>query len=76
MFTLFFTMEPVTDFTSAKTSDTAAFSAFFNSMLEQGIYLPPSQFEACFISAAHTDQDIAETLNAIETALDAAIPDA
>ena len=69
MFTLFFTKGPVTDFTSAKTSDTSAFSKFFNPMLEQGIYLPPSQFEACFISAAHTDQDIADTLNAIESAL-------
>jgi len=72
MFTLFFTTEPVIDFTSAKTSDTAAFSTFFNSMLEQGIYLPPSQFEACFISSAHNEQDIADTLNAVEIALDAA----
>ena len=72
MFTLFFTTEPVIDFTSAKTSDTAAFSTFFNSMLEQGIYLPPSQFEACFISAAHTEQDVTDTLNALEIALDAA----
>jgi len=72
MFTLFFTTDPVTDFTSAKTSDTAAFSAFFNSMLDQGIYLPPSQFEACFISSAHTEQDIADTLKAVKIALDAA----
>jgi glutamate-1-semialdehyde 2,1-aminomutase len=41
-------------------------------MLEQGIYLPPSQFEACFISSAHNEQDIADTLNAVEIALDAA----
>ena len=70
MFTLFFTPDPVTDFASAKRSDTAAFSAFFNSMLEQGIYLPPSQFEACFISAAHSGQDVADTLKAAEIALD------
>ena len=69
MFTLFFTNEPVTDFTSAKTSDTSAFATHFNSMLEQGVYLPPSQFEACFISAAHTNQDIADTLEAIESAM-------
>ena len=69
MFTLFFTEEPVTDFTSAKTSNTAAFAKYFNSMLEQGVYLPPSQFEACFISAAHSDQDIADTLKAIDTAV-------
>jgi glutamate-1-semialdehyde 2,1-aminomutase len=72
MFTLFFTSDPVTDFASAKTSDTAAFSTFFNSMLEQGIYLPPSQFEACFISAAHSEQDVTDTLNAFEIALGAA----
>jgi glutamate-1-semialdehyde 2,1-aminomutase len=69
MFTLFFTEEPVTDFTSAKTSDTSAFAKYFNSMLEQRVYLPPSQFEACFISAAHSDQDIADTLKAIEAAV-------
>jgi glutamate-1-semialdehyde 2,1-aminomutase len=72
MFTLFFTTESVTDFTSAKASDTAAFSLFFNSMLEQGIYLPPSQFEACFLSSAHTEQEIADTLKAVGIALDAA----
>lgn len=57
MFTLFFTEQPVTDFTSAKTSDTTKFVSFFNQMLEAGVYLPPSQFEACFVSAAH-DQDV------------------
>ena len=69
MFTLFFTEQPVTDFTSAKTSDTSAFAKYFNSMLEQGVYLPPSQFEACFISAAHSEQDIADTIKAVETAV-------
>src|SRR4051812_26583806 len=49
MFTLFFTGEEVVDFTSAKASDTAAFSRYFGSMLESGVYLAPSQFEACFI---------------------------
>ena len=53
MFTLFFTSEKVTDFDSAKTSDLQLFAKYFNEMLERGIYLPPSQFEGCFISAAH-----------------------
>ena len=70
MFTLFFTASPVTDFASAKTSDTAKFVAYFNHMLEHGIYLPPSQFEACFVSAAHTTDDLDQTIAAVRTALD------
>src|SRR6185369_11547076 len=58
MFTLFFTNKPVFDFDTAKTSDTQRFNQFFHGMLDQGIYLPPSQFEAAFISTAHTEQDI------------------
>jgi glutamate-1-semialdehyde 2,1-aminomutase len=69
MFTLFFTGGPVTDFDSAKLSDTTRFSHYFRNMLETGIYLPPSQFEACFISAAHTGEDLDNTINAIRTAL-------
>ena len=65
MFTLFFTDEAVTDFNSAKTSDTAKFTAYFNRMLEQGIFLPPSQFEACFISIAHDKEDLAKTVEAV-----------
>jgi glutamate-1-semialdehyde 2,1-aminomutase len=71
MFTLFFTKEQVRDFASAKTCDTARFNRFFHSMLEQGIYLPPSQFEAAFISAVHTDTDIDRTVKAVEHALTA-----
>lgn len=67
MFTLFFTGRSVTDFESAKTSDTAAFSNFFNLMLENGIYLPPSQFEACFVSSSHDGADLERTVNAIRT---------
>ena len=55
MFTFFFTGGPVTDYESAKRSDTARFGRFFRAMLERGIYLAPSQFEAAFLSAAHTD---------------------
>jgi glutamate-1-semialdehyde 2,1-aminomutase len=64
MFTLFFTKGPVTDFDSAKSSDTDKFASFFRSILKAGIYLPPSQFEACFISAAHTRQDLDKTIEA------------
>jgi len=62
MLTWFFTGEPVIDYTTAKTSDTARFGRFFHLMLERGIYLPPSQFEALFVSAAHTADDIAHTV--------------
>jgi glutamate-1-semialdehyde 2,1-aminomutase len=64
MFTLFFTGQPVTDYESAKSSDTARFGRFFRAMLERGIYLAPSQFEAAFLSAAHTEEDISKTLAA------------
>ena len=64
MFTFFFTDGPVTDYESAKRSDTARFGRFFRLMLERGIYLAPSQFEAAFLSAAHTDEDIDRTLAA------------
>jgi glutamate-1-semialdehyde 2,1-aminomutase len=69
MCTLFFTSKPVTDYDSAKTSDTAKFSIYFNSMLEQGIYLPPSQFEAAFISTAHSEKIIEKTIKANYKAL-------
>ena len=62
MFTLFFTDTEVTDFTTAKSSDTSRFNTYFHAMLEGGIYLPPSQFEAAFISAAHTENDIDHTI--------------
>jgi len=69
MFTWFFTDQPVTNWESAKRADTAKFGAFHRRMLEQGIYLPPSQFEAAFVSAAHTDGDIAKTQDAARNAL-------
>jgi glutamate-1-semialdehyde 2,1-aminomutase len=64
MFTLFFTERDVVDFESAKTSDTQRFNKYFHAMLDQGIYMPPSQFEAAFISAAHTEADIDRTIEA------------
>ena len=68
MFTFFFTDRPVTDWESAKRSDTARFARFFRAMLERGIYLAPSQFEAAFLSAAHTEEDIDETIAAAREA--------
>jgi glutamate-1-semialdehyde 2,1-aminomutase len=68
MFTWFFTPGPVTDWESASKADTEAFGRFFRSMLDNGIYLPPSQFEAAFLSAAHTEEDIQRTINAAKQA--------
>jgi glutamate-1-semialdehyde 2,1-aminomutase len=64
MFTAFFTDQPVRDFASAKTADTARFGRFFRSMLDQGVNLAPSQFEAAFVSLAHTAADVARTVEA------------
>jgi glutamate-1-semialdehyde 2,1-aminomutase len=69
MFTLFFTPQPVTDYDTAKKCDTARFSRFFWAMLERGVYLPCSQFEAAFVSAAHTEADVARTIQAAKEAL-------
>jgi glutamate-1-semialdehyde 2,1-aminomutase len=69
MFTWFFTANPVTDFASAATSDTQAFGNFHRAMLDQGVWLPPSQFEAAFVSTAHTPDDVAFLLNAARIAL-------
>jgi glutamate-1-semialdehyde 2,1-aminomutase len=64
MFTWFFTPGPVTDWNSAAKSDTEAFGRFFRNMLEGGIYLPPSQYEAAFLSAVHTAEDVQKTIAA------------
>jgi glutamate-1-semialdehyde 2,1-aminomutase len=64
LMTLFFTDEAVRDYASAKRSDTKRFARFFRQMLDRGILLPPSQFEALFLSAAHTDADIERTVAA------------
>lgn len=69
MFTLFFANEIVRDFGSALKSDTQRFAIYFNEMLKRGIYLPPSQFEAGFISTAHTVEDIGKTIAANYEAL-------
>jgi glutamate-1-semialdehyde 2,1-aminomutase len=64
MFTFFFNPGPVTDYETAKRSDVERFRGFFHHMLERGVYLAPSQFEAAFISAAHSEEDIAHTKRA------------
>ena len=64
MFTVFFCAGPVRDFSSAKACDTRAYARFFHAMLEAGVYLPPSQFEAAMVSAAHSDSDVERTLDA------------
>ena len=66
MITMFFTDKEVKNFADAKSSDLELFNKFYKLMLEKGIYLAPSQFEASFLSTAHSDEDIAATLNAIE----------
>jgi glutamate-1-semialdehyde 2,1-aminomutase len=64
MITLFFTPGPVFDYASAKTSDTGLFARFFHGLLARGIYFPPAQYEAAFVSLAHTEGDIETTIRA------------
>jgi glutamate-1-semialdehyde 2,1-aminomutase len=69
MFTWFFTDQPVTDFTTAATSDTVSFGRFHRALLEAGVWLPPSQFEAAFVSTAHTPAEVGFVLEAARKAL-------
>jgi glutamate-1-semialdehyde 2,1-aminomutase len=69
MVTLFFTKGPVTDYTTAKTSDTQRFGQFFRNMRERGVFLPPAQYEAMFVSLAHTDEDIDAVIAAAKASL-------
>ena len=69
MLTMFFTNENVTDFATAKRSDTQRYAAYFHGMHDRGIFLAPSQFEAMFVSAAHSDEDISATIRAAGEAL-------
>jgi glutamate-1-semialdehyde 2,1-aminomutase len=73
MLTLFFTDQNVVDFDTAKLSDTKKFAGYFNQMLESGIYLPPSQFEAWFVSIAHIKFDLDKTINATHKALQSSL---
>jgi glutamate-1-semialdehyde 2,1-aminomutase len=73
MFTVFFNKQPITNYQTAKTSDTVQFGKFFHALLDRGVYLAPSQFEACFVSLAHTRDDIAKTIQAAGAAFKIAI---
>jgi glutamate-1-semialdehyde 2,1-aminomutase len=68
MFTGFFSADPVTDYASAKRADTRRYAGFFHALLERGVYLAPSQFEAGFVSLAHTEDDVDATLDAAAAA--------
>ena len=68
MLTWFFTAGPVTNWDSAAKSDTEAFGRFFRAMLDDGVYLPPSQFEAAFVSAVHSEEDIQKTIGVAKSA--------
>jgi glutamate-1-semialdehyde 2,1-aminomutase len=68
MYTVFFSPSPVTDFQTARDSDTLRYGKFFHAMLKRGVYFPPSQFETCFVSLAHTSSDIKATIMAAQGA--------
>jgi glutamate-1-semialdehyde 2,1-aminomutase len=69
MYQIFFTKEEVRDYSCAKHSDTKMFITYFHELLRQGVFIPPSQFETCFVSMAHTEEDLKQTMNAFDKAL-------
>lgn len=71
MFTVFLTSTPVTDFETARTSDRNRYAKFFHTLLEEGVYFPPAQFESCFVSLAHTNKDVETTIRCARRAFDA-----
>jgi glutamate-1-semialdehyde 2,1-aminomutase len=71
MFQIFFSSNPVIDYTSAKLADTKKFYIYFQELLKQGVFIPPSQFETCFLSVAHVEEDLERTGNAFDNALNA-----
>lgn len=71
MFQIFFTGTPVKDYASAKSSDTKRFTRYHRNLLQKGVFIPPSQFETCFLSTAHTDEDLNRTLEAMGAAINA-----
>ena len=72
LFSFFFTDQPVRTYDDARTQNTAAFAAFFHAMLDHGVWLPPSAYEAWFVSAAHSDDDIERIASAARVAAVAA----
>ena len=71
MFTVFFTDQPVVDYASARRSDTQRYARFFHALLERGVYFPPSQFEAAFLSTAHDDEALSFAQDAVRSAMKA-----
>ena len=69
MFQIYFTDKEVYDYTSAKSADTEKFNQYFHTLLKNGVFIPPSQFECCFISSMHDGEDIQKTLEAVEKAI-------
>jgi glutamate-1-semialdehyde 2,1-aminomutase len=72
MFSVFFADGPARDFDDARRQDTSAYAAFFHAMLERGVYLPPSAYEAWFVSSAHDDEAVQTVLDALPLAAAAA----
>jgi glutamate-1-semialdehyde 2,1-aminomutase len=72
LYQIFFTNENVVDYTCAKQSDAAMFNTYFQTLLKEGVFIPPSQYETCFLSTAHTSDDLKFTINAFDKALSAA----
>lgn len=72
MYQIFFTTQTVTDYACAKSSNTKMFNAYFHELLRQGVFIPPSQFETCFMSTAHSSEDLKRTIEAFDKALAAA----
>lgn len=69
MFQIYFTEREVRDYADAKTADIDKFSRYFHQLLKEGVFIPPSQFECCFLSTAHSSEDINTTLEAIENSI-------
>jgi len=69
MFQIFFAPHPVTDYTKAKLSDIRKFQNYFQKLLKHGIFVPPSQFETCFLSTAHSEEDLEDIINAFDDVL-------
>jgi glutamate-1-semialdehyde 2,1-aminomutase len=72
LYQIFFTSKPITDYACAKDSNLQMFTAYFQELLRQCVFIPPSQFETCFVSTAHSDEDLKFTINAFDKALAAA----
>jgi glutamate-1-semialdehyde 2,1-aminomutase len=70
MFQMFLTAEPVTDYASARKADNKKFMVMHRKLLDRGVFVPPSQFETCFLSSAHSDGDLKETVEGYRKALE------